>query len=430
MAQTNIPAGSPLARKVFGAALFARVIQAPSWLNGITGKAPKQAQAEAKLKGQTSADMPVVRVTDLSKTAGDTVSVDCFDTISGKPLMGDTDAEGRGEKLTSSSMDISIDLTTKVVDAGGKMGQQRTLHNLRGIAMAQLAGYFPRLTNQIAMVHLAGARGSMTGKDWIVPKDTDADFNDIVVNTVKAPTYNRHYVINGTTLVQGGQQLGSIDSTDVWTLDAIDELSLLLDDMDIPLQYVKVPDDPAADDDPIKGILYLTPRQWNQIKTNAGGTSNNWRTFLQNAWNRKSYGSKHPLFSGEPGLWNGILVRQLPRYTIRFNPGDTTKIITAANRYTATESDQTINASLGSGQAVERAILLGAQALGYVFGRNQTSDYYFSWLERRYNFNRGLEVGGECMGGMSKIRFSFDDGQGNKEPTDNGVIVIDSAVAV
>ena len=427
MSQTKIPAGSPLAKKVFGAALFARVIQAPHLLKNLAGKAPQQSGAEAKLKGQTTPDMPVVRVTDLSKTAGDTVSVDCFDVIGGKPLMGDKNAEGKGEKLTSSSMDIAIDLSTKVVDAGGKMSQQRTLHNLRGIAMAQLAGYFPRLQSQSALVHMAGARGSMAGKDWVVPTMDDQDFDDIMINAVKAPTYNRHLVVDGSDLLQGGANLSAIDTTDVWTLDHLDAISLMLDDMDVPMQSVKIHDDPAADDEPIKGVLYLTPRQWDQIKTSTA-SGNNWRTFLQNAWNRKSHGSKHPLFSGEPGMWNGILVRTLPRWAVRFAPGETTKVITAANRYSATETDVTVNGSMATTHAVDRALLLGAQGLGLVYGRNQSSDYYFSWHENKYNFDRSLEVAGDCMGGMSKIRFKFDDGQGNSEPTDNGIIVIDSAV--
>ena len=427
MAQTNVPVGSSLARKIFGAALFARTIQAPSWLTNITGPAPQQSDAEAKLKGQTTKDMPVVRVTDLSKTAGQTVSLDAFDTIGGKPLMGDVNAEGRGEKLSSSSMDISINLTTKVVDAGGKMSQQRTIHDLRGIAMANMAGYFPRLQNQTALVHMAGGRGSQTGKDWVVPLASDADFSSIMVNTVKAPTYNRHYVIE-TTLKQGGANLASIDSADVWTLDRLDELSLLLDDLEVPINPVKLGDDPAADDEPIKGVLYLTPRQWNQIKTNSGGSSNNWRTFLQNAWNRKSYGTKHPLFTGEPGMWNGILCKVQPRYTVRFAISENVNIVTSANKLTATETTQAVNSSLTSGYAVERALLLGSQALGNVFGKNQSSEYFFSWHERRYNFERALEVAGDCMGGMSKLRFNFLNAAGDVEPTDNGIIVIDSAV--
>jgi len=95
--QTQVPAGSALARKVFGAALFAKTVAFAGMVKNLTGDAPKQSDAEAKLKGQTVPDMPIVRVTDLQKSAGDSVSVDAFDTISGKPIMGDKNAEGRGE---------------------------------------------------------------------------------------------------------------------------------------------------------------------------------------------------------------------------------------------------------------------------------------------------------------------------------------------
>jgi hypothetical protein len=35
---------------------------------------------------------------------------------------------------------------------------------------------------------------------------------------------------------------------------------------------------------------------------------------------------------------------------------------------------------------------------------------------------------GEVMNGKAKVRFNVDDGQGNKEPTDLGVMVLDVAV--
>jgi N4-gp56 family major capsid protein len=430
MAQTTVPTGSAMARKVYGAALFAKVVSAPSIIKGLTGPAPKQSDAEAKLKGQTVPDMPIVRVTDLSKSAGETVNVDCYDTISGKPIMGDRNAEGQGEALSSSSQDIKIDNTTKVVDAGGKMAQQRTVNQLRGIAMAQLLGYFPRLHSQQALVHLAGARGTQTGKDWVVPLDTDPDFSEIMVNSITAPTYNRHLVINGNSFTNGGLQLGSIATTDLWTLGHVDELATILSDHNMGLQPVKIADDPAADDEPIKGLLYLTERQWAQIKaaaTAANGVS--FATATQNAWARKSYGSKHPLFSGECIMWAGILMRKQPKFSIRFAPGTTgVKYVPVANRYLAaqTTADVTIPALSGT-YGVDRALLLGAQALAYVFGRNQGSDTGFNWMENLYNFERNMEVAGESMGGMAKLRFTFDDGAGNKEPTDNGVFVIDSA---
>ena len=438
MAQTTIPVGSDLARKVYGAALFARIIQAPSFHKSLIGPAPGQGEAESKLKGQTAPTMPVVRVTDLSKANGDKVSVDMFDTVNGEPLIGDRNAEGTGEKLSSSSMDVRIDLLTKGVDAGGKMANQRTIHNLRGIAMAQLEGYFTRLYDQLTIVHAAGARGSMTGRDWILPKQwqattgttAQANFADILVNDVKAPSYNRHFVVDTAStgnIIQGGAQLASVGTGDIMDLNHIDTLSLILDDLEQPIPPVKIADDPAANDEPIKAVLWVTPRQWWQMKT-TGGTSNVWRTFLQNAWVRKSYGSKHPLFSGEPGLWNGILVRQLPRYTVRFVASERVKHITAANRYAGTETDVTVNSAMSTTHAVERAILMGGQALAMVYGKNAASGGLLAWHERPYNLDRALEVFGDAMFGMAKLRFNYTDSAGNVEPTDYSCIAVDSVV--
>ncbi len=426
MAQTQIPVGSALAKKVFGAALFATTQRSPTLLKNLTGPAPKQGDAETKLKGQTTPDMPVIRVTDLSKSQGDAVSVDLFNIISQKPLVGDVNAEGRGEKLTFNSFDTKIDLFTKPVDAGGKMAQQRTVWNLRGIAMATLAGYMPRLETQQMLVHMAGARGSQQGMDWVVPLSTDADFASIMVNPVKAPTYNRHYVASGVNIVQGGAQLGSIAGTDIFKLEHLDALRALIDDMDFPMQPVQIADDPAAAEEPL--YLYLaTPRQYQSLLNNTTGQV--LRTFQQNAWMRAQYGSKHPLFRGEVGLWNGILVKKMAR-SIRFNASDSVQIITSANANTGTESAQTVNAGLGAGKAVDRGLLLGAQALVNVYGRNQGSDYYYSLNERLYNFERNYEAAADAMSGKAKVRFNIPDGAGNNVPTDMNVIVFDTAVSL
>ena len=423
MSQTQIPAGSALARKLYSAALFGQTQKANGFTKNLTGPAPKQADAEAKIKGQTSPDMPIVRVTDLTKTAGDKVSIDCFGVIGGKPIMGDTNAEGRGEKLSSSSMDVAIDLTTKGVDAGGKMAQQRTVHDLRGIASAQLTSYFSRLNDQLSIVHMAGARGFQQGNDWVVPLASDADFGSICVNAVKAPTYNRHYVVNGTGVTKGGAQLGSIATTDLFKLSHIDAIRTLLDEMEYPLQPVKISDDPAAADEPM-WVMYVSPRQWSSLLTETSGI----RTFQQNAWNRASYGSKHPLFKGEVGMWNGILVKKLNR-AVRFTTGTSANIITSANAATATESSQALAGAITSSYAVDRAVVLGAQALANVYGRSKSSDYYFSWYEEPYNFGRAVEIAGDVMGGMAKVRFDYDE-QGVATPTDHGVLVLDSAVAL
>ena len=420
MAQTNISTISSLAVKHYSAALLAGTMRGTSALDALIGA--MDPNAIQKVRGQTEAGLPIVRIDDLMSQPGDRVSIDLIDVIGGEPLMGDVQREGEGSPLSFTSQELLINLASKVVDAGGTMSQKRTKHNLREIALAQLTGYFPRLDVQESLIHLAGARGSQLGTDWTTPLQSAPAFASIMVNPVMAPTYNRHYVVNGANLTQGGQQLGSIVSTDQFKLTHLDQLRKRIDDMDQPLQSVKMTGDRAAQTSKM-WVFLATPNQYSILLTEGS-----LRAFQQNAVNRASYmDGKHPLFAGEVGMWNGILVIKNER-AVRFMPSETTKIITAANAATATETDQAINGSLTAGYAVERGLLLGAQALAVAYGKTKYSGIQFGWKEHWYNFESALEVVGEKVCGKSKIRLASDDGTGTKIPTDFGVIAVDSAV--
>lgn len=423
MSMTNVPAGHPTARKVYSAALFAQTQRRPSFANRLTGAAPQQAAAQQKLRSQTSKDMPVVSVTDLTKGAGDTITVDLYHTTGGKPIMGDRNAEGKGQSLSSSTQEFKINLSTHVIDAGGKMSQKRTVHKLRGIALANLANFFLRLKDQTTLVHLAGARGSQAGTDWVVPLATDPDFAEIMINTVMAPTFNRHFVAKALNLVQGGKELEAITSSDVLALEHIDALSTLMSEAEFKLQPIKIEDDPAANDEPMY-CLYVSYASWNALQNKTSGQ--NWRTFIQNAINRASWGSKHPLFKGEAGMWGNILVKRMER-NIRFNASDPFNYVSQANRLTATETTSAVNASLGSAHTVDRCLLLGGQALAHVYGESERGGTYSNWKERKYNFGRALEVMGDIMNGCGKLRFDYKNEQGQLEPTDHGVLAFDVA---
>ena len=235
MAQTSIPAGHPLARKVFGAAVFAEVTRAKSFSNRLVAPAPKQASAERRLRMQTSPEFPFVRVTDLNKGMGDTVSVDLFNILQGKPIIGDQRISGLLMNLKSDSMDIKINQRRGGIDAGGRMTQHRTVHNLRTIGRANLEGWWSRYLDQEKLVHAAGNRGSMDTPEWVIPLNTDPDYNDIIINPVLPPTFNRHFYAGDAT------SLDTIDNTDILTLQDIDKLRAAIDESDMPLQPVKMP---------------------------------------------------------------------------------------------------------------------------------------------------------------------------------------------
>lgn len=428
MSETTIPSGSPLANKQYSKALAAMATRAPTPVTMLTGPMSSEDSAMRKLRQQTTIDMPIVRVDELSKGPGDTVQIDCAHVIKLRPVMGDRNAEGLGAALKYSSQDIKIDMSTLPVSAGGKMTQQRTPHSMRTNALMQLKGGMPRFRWQRIQVMLAGARGEQDGNDWIVPLATDPEFADIMINTVKAPTYNRHYVVNAASLTQGGLQAASLATTDILKLSHIDELAALWGEMATKMAPIQIPGDPAASDDPIKGILFIDELVWDGLITDTTA-GNNIRTFETNAMKRASYGDlkAHPLFSGSPILWNGILMRKMTT-AIRFSASAAFNYVAVANRLTAAETTGAVSAALSTTHLMARSLFLGAQALGMASGANQTSEETYSLLENRTNFGRNLEFAGEIIGSEQKLRWNLPNANGDNEPTDFGVLVIDSVV--
>lgn len=406
---TNVPIGSALARKVYSVGLFTRVQQSPGFMNLLAGEMPKEGSFAAKTKGQTSPDYPIVKSGDLSKGAGDTISVDLFNLLQGKPVMGDQRIEGRMMQLTYSSMDIRIDQVRGGADSGGRMTQKRTVHNLRNISMAGIQAWMQRLEDQTAIVHLAGARGSQLTTDWVVPLQSDTDFATIMVNTVKDPTKNRYFSANDST---GPDDIGTNDAL---TLQDIDRIVAQLRESPAIIQSVKIKGDDKAWNDPL-WVMFVTERQWLYLQARTGQTT--WRTAVSAAFERKQANgsTKHPLFDAyETIMWNGVLIKRLNRYAIRFNTGDSVvKDTGGSDGMTYTESTVTTAAP------VDRAILVGAQALAKAYGKS-ASDYFYDWSEEKVDHGNSIETVASAMTGASKIRFKIDGAD-----TDFGVAVIDS----
>jgi N4-gp56 family major capsid protein len=404
---TTIPVGSPLARKVYSVGLFAKVQSAPGFMNLLSGSMPKEGDFAAKAKGQTSPDYPIIKTGDLAKGAGDTVSVDLFNLLQGKPVMGDKRIAGKMMQLTSSSMDVSINQVRGGADSGAKMTQKRTVHNLRTVAMAGLQGWMQRYEDQTSLVQLAGARGSQQTADWVVPLQADPDFAETMVNSVRAPTKNRYFAANDATNV------ADMGTNDALTLQDIDRIVSVLRESANPLQSIKIQNDERAWNDPL-WAMFVTERQWLYMQSRTSQTQ--WRQAMQNAFERKSAGVKHPLFdSYESIMWNGMLIKRMNRYAIRFNTGDTVVADTGgADGKTYTENN------IVAAVPTDRAIIVGAQALAKAYGKSK-SEYFYDWSEEEVDHGNAIEIVTSLMSGCSKIRFKVDG-----EDTDFGVAVVDS----
>lgn len=394
------------AAKAFGAALFTHTRRQNTFVNMLTGSAPKAVPADKKNnKVQTEKGAPVVMITDLTKQAGDTVEMDLFHNLGGLPTMGDKKIEGRGESLSKVEFELTINQGRHNVDSGGKMSQQRTKQNLLQVARTMLGNYFNDLQDEIATYHLAGARGDFMPADMIVPTADHHLFAEIMVNSVKAPTADRHFF--------GGDasDFAAISAADTLTLSKIDEIALYLEEMAHPIKPVQFEADALHGESPFY-VLFVTPRQWADLWKDLQ-TSNKLQEVIATAINR-SQGFKHPIFQGDRIMWRNILVRQYKK-PVRFNQGSTVKV--GAQNGNGTEVDAT------AATIIDRAILLGGQALACAYGK-ASSGAQFAMHTEKVDHGNGRETSIAWMNGISKVQFQEKNGRIN----DYGVMVLDTAV--
>ncbi len=420
---TNIPYGAPQALTLQSAGLFAANMQRNTTLNRLTGSFPQQADANATIRKQSSNEMPIVRAMDLTKMAGDEVTFDLINPMGGIPIMGSEVAEGRGQAMSFDQARMRINQARYPISAGDTMSQQRTPHELRKLARSLGQAYMDRLQDQLTLVHLAGARGFHNNIEWAVPLASHAKFSAICINSVKAPTKNRHFMSTGSGIehiAASGNEI-SIASTDVMNADVVDALRTVLDSMPLPPPPVVFEGDKMASDAPIR-VLLVSAEQYTSFVQSTG-----FRALQANAMARSQQAGNNPLFAGEAGLWNGILIVKMPK-PIRFYAGDSLRWCASYTTETETTTDL-VPAAFSTTYAVDRAILLGGQALAEAWGKNRNSGAPFFWSEKELDHGDKLEVLVGTVNGRSKVRFLVNHGDASQY-TDHGVMCIDTAVRI
>jgi len=387
--------------KVFSAALFMETCRKHSFKNMLTGAAPTAAKSNAN---QTERGAPIVRVTDLNSKAGDTVSMDVFHELNEGVFIGDEKIEGRGEDLNKTEFEAVINQVRKPVNIGGRMSQKRTSKNLAAVAKVLLGNYYRDLMDEKMIYHLAGDRGYLLDAKTKIPLASNSRFAAQMINPVTAPTYDRHFYAGDATSFE------NLDSADLMTIGAIKNIRLYLDESSNPLQPVMYGADEMAGESPFH-VMYITPRQWADMQESA--TTKDYNQMVAQAVAR-SAGFNHPLFKGDVIMVDNILVRKYNR-PVRFLTGNTANI--------STNSKNAATAVKVAGTNIERAIVLGAQALADCYGTSGNTTPFRYW-EGEVDHGNGKEASISWYEGMKKIRFECSDGY----VRDNGVIVVDSAV--
>jgi len=421
-AKTGMPYGDPQAMVQQAVGVFAQCQQRNSTMNRLTGKMPKIEGAIGTIKKQSSTSMPIVQAQDLGKGKGDEVRFNLINPSGGYPIMGSDIAEGKGVGVKVTEDKLRVNQARFPIDMGDVMSQIRSPVDLRRIGRPLAQQKMNDYIDQAILVHMAGARGFHDNIEWRVPVESNPDFAKIMVNRVKAPTKNRHYMAKAGSIQQIALNAGDIDmaTTDLLKMSTVDAVRTFMDQIELPPPPVQFDEDQAATDSPIR-VMLLSPAQYSGFATDSS-----FRSMQASAMARAQQAKQNPLFMGDAGLWNGILLVKMPK-PIRFYAGDTIRYCAAYD--TEVESTCLVPAAFGTTFAIDRAILLGGQALAQAFAASEHSGMPFFWSEEKGDHGDKMELLIGAVLGMSKIRFAVDRGD-ETQFTDHGVTVLDTAVPI
>jgi len=422
--KTNVSSGAKGAMIQQAVGVFHTATQRNTQMRHLTGSMPKVDAAVAGAKGnQSKASMPIVRCDNLTKNKGDEVTFHLDNPIGAYPIMGSSYAKGKGVGMSFSEDRLRVNQARFVIDMGNTMTQIRSPYDMRRMGRPKGQKLMNQYLDQSTLVHLSGARGFHDHRiEWTVPVNTHEKFAEIMVNPVKAPTKNRHLVAGAGSVGELKANAGElvISSTDGLSMDVLDAVREWSDSIPLPPPPVEFDNDQAATDSPIR-VYLASPAQYSQFATDPA-----FRAFQANASARARLAKDHPLFLGDAGLWNGILILKNPK-PIRFYAGDEIKYCAAYDN--EAESVCKVPESFGDKFAVDRGLLLGGQALAMAFGASEHSGIPFFWKEAGDDFDDKMELAIGAILGMSKIRFAVDHGD-HTEFTDHGVTVLDTAVKI
>ncbi|HBZ96066.1 MAG TPA: N4-gp56 family major capsid protein [Pseudomonas sp.] len=422
--KTHMRYGDPQAMVEQAVGLFATHTQRNTTLNRLTGKMPKgTAGAEATLRKQTTQHMPIVRCQDLGKGRGDEVTFHLLNPTGGYPIMGSEYAEGRGVGMKTTEDKLRVNQARFPIDLGDTMTTIRSPADFRRLGRPVAQARMDAYVDQSLLVHMAGARGFHDNIEWAVPTEQHAKFAEIMVNRVKAPTKNRHFIADGGNGIKPFTvNAGEVDlsTTDLMKMDTVDGVRTFIDQVALPPPPVIFEGDAAANDSPLR-VMLVSAAQYNLFAADP-----NFRQLQASAMARAQQAKGHPLFLGEVGLWNGVLIVKMPK-TIRFYAGDTIRYCAASN--SEAESTCVVPAGFGTTHAIDRAILLGGQAVAEAMAASEKSKIPFFWSEKELDHGDKVELLLGAIRGVSKIRFAIETGNGT-EFTDYGATAIDTAVPI
>jgi len=301
----------------------------------------------------------IQRMTELEKSAGDTIKFDLLMQMTSDGVTGDNRMRDNEEALVYYQDTVAID-QLRNAHAFRRMSQQRTLHDMRSDAKANLADWFADQYDTKMFNFLCG------------------NTSETFANTGTAPDSD-HYIMSGDVSKTG------VIATDEGNLSNNDQIQLA--DLDYAKEAAKTltpPIRPVSIDGGEYFVVVLHSYSVTDLRLDIANSAYVSWPDIQMYANKR--GLSNPIFTGALGVYNGMILYESTRI---YSP--------VAN--------------------VRRNLFLGAQAGVYAVGSAYDSiesqrvgkDNLMSWFEQTddYGNEKGISVG--HIFGMSATTFNSKD---------------------
>ena len=329
------------------------------WAKKLFAESLKQT-AYSELMG-TGSDSVIQIRSETNKSEGDRVRIGLRMQLSGDGVSGDNTLEGSEEALTTYSDDVMIDQLRHAVRSAGEMSEQRVPFSVRDEARNGLQDWWSDRLDSWFFNQVCG----------YVPQ-TNVKYTGM--QSVSSPGTASQVFAGSATNDQG------LTASDTMTLATIDKAVVLAKTRpSIPLR-------PAT----IRGrklyVMFLHPYQVRDLRQASAGQT--WmdiqRALVQGGLKDER---SSPIYAGGEmvGIYNGVLLLENTRVTQGVNSSTNVPV-----------------------PNVRRAVLLGAQAAAFAYGKRQSSTE-MTWVERLFDYDNELGVSAGMIAGLKKLRFNGID---------------------
>ena len=361
---------------------------------------------------------------DLKKTKGDTIEVPIVGLLTGSGVTDDGDYDGDIGALPLYNMPVTIHEHGRAAGLNGKMTEKSCAIRTRTLTMKGLTKWRAAFNARAVIDALSGLKLHTLGGNVLGASGLALDGNGAQIQCVTqiAPDYTHgdtamRYYAGGQTAAQGAYNgrvadINKLNKTHyVFGTKVIEDVRRLAEktvdgngNLISPIERVKV-------NGRMLYVMLITQEQARHLKADPA-----WRTGHENVDVR---GLENSIFSGALGVWDGVLLVETDLLHRRFGVG--------GGGVTATEYFDSTSVPCASGEAVHRALFLGANAVAFALGE---APEYIEFYADHAKTKWAARV--SSIYGVSKIaKHASTDGAGAlSTDTEVGCIVVDTAVVL